>query len=169
MNTIMKSILFLALLSLSAPAFAQVHLSINIGPPALQVETRVASPIVGGVWVPGYYLYDQSLSNYRWVVGRWQAPPAPQQVWVAPRYVHSGDHYDYYPGRWHDNGKHKGQYKSKNINHGRDMRARQERVNDQGNGNGHGNSHGNGHGNDNDNGNGNGNGKGHGNGNGRGK
>lgn len=165
MNTIIKSILFLGLLTLSAPAFAQIHLSINVGPPALRVETVAVSPFAGAVWVPGYYIYDRSPAQYRWFVGRWQAPPAPQQVWVAPRYIHSGDHYDYYPGRWHDNGKHKGQYESKNQNVYRASSAEQERDQQarvKGRGNDEGNGHGNGHGNGDGHGNGNGHGNGHG-------
>jgi hypothetical protein len=70
-------------------------------------------------------VYNSPASNYEWVPGRWEAPPSPQHVWVAPRYVRRAGHYDYYEGKWQekakhrDNGKHKGQEKQKDHgNHG---------------------------------------------------
>ena len=119
MRTILKAFLFTSLMAVAMPAFAQVHLSINFGPPPPRREVIVQSPYPGGVWIPGYYVYQSGARNYVWTPGRWQAPPAPQQRWVAPRYVRNGDHYDYYEGKWqekgkhHDNGKHKGWDKQK--------------------------------------------------------
>lgn len=142
MHNVLKSIVFSGLVALAVPAFAQIHLSINIGPPPPRREVIVEAPRVGVVWIPGYYVYDRSEENYIWTPGRWEAPPAPRQVWVAPRYVRRGDSYDYYEGRWgsapraragnqnhnsnhgdngnhHDNGKHKGQDRGEgNSGHG---------------------------------------------------
>jgi hypothetical protein len=136
MHNLLKSIVFSGLVALAVPAFAQIHLNINIGPPQPQREIVVEAPRAGVVWVPGYYVYDRSVERYMWLPGRWQAPPAPHQVWVAPRYVRNGNSYDYYEGRWgasrrskgdnqndngnhHDNGKHKGRDKGEgNSGHG---------------------------------------------------
>ncbi|MDP4200098.1 MAG: hypothetical protein Q8922_06225 [Bacteroidota bacterium] len=109
----LRLFLFFGLVALAAPAFAQVHLSINIGPPLPRHEVVVRSVVPGAIWIPGYYTYSQFDEDYAWHTGRWEAPPAPHQIWVAPRYVHRGTGYDYYEGGWRDNGKHKGQFKQR--------------------------------------------------------
>jgi len=119
MRIILKSIVCVGLIALAAPAFAQIRLNINIGPPPPRQEVVVEAPNPGLMWVPGYYVYEPRIRSYTWVPGRWQVPPAPNQVWARPRYVRSGTTYVYYPGRWHapakppkpfhqDHGKHKG-------------------------------------------------------------
>jgi hypothetical protein len=118
MRILTKIFLFFVLVSLAASAFAQINLGISIGPPVLRYEVRSAAPTTGAVWIPGYYVYNGGRSDYDWTPGRWQVPPAPRQVWIAPRYRRNGDHYDYYEGSWkqqgkHDNGKHKGSSKHK--------------------------------------------------------
>ena len=79
MQNLLKSIVFSGLVALAVPAFAQIHLSINIGPPPPRREVRIEAPRAGVVWVPGYYVYDRSVENYIWTPGRWQAPPAPRR------------------------------------------------------------------------------------------
>ncbi len=100
MRIFLKSIVFSGLLALALPAFAQLHLNINIGPPRPRREVVFRAPSAGLVWVPGYYVYDRSVEDYMWTPGRWEAPPSPREVWVAPRYVRNGNSYDYYEGRW---------------------------------------------------------------------
>jgi len=124
MRILIKLFLFFALVALATPSFAQIHLGISIGPPAVRYEVRSEGPS-GAVWIPGYYVYNDGRSDYDWTPGRWQVPPQPQQVWIAPRYRHHGDHYDYYEGSWKDKGKH-------------DNGRGNGRGNDRGNGNGHG-------------------------------
>ena len=97
---------------ITTPALSQIHLEVTFGPPAPRHEIVVAAPYPGAVWVPGYYQFNVLTARYVWVPGHWQTPPAPAQVWIAPRYVKHGNHYDYYAGGWHDNGKHKGWYKN---------------------------------------------------------
>jgi hypothetical protein len=113
MRSLLTAFLISIPLAFAAPAFTQVRLNVRVGPPAPPKEVVIQAPSPGLVWVPGYYVYNTSSANYVWVPGRWQAPPSAKHVWVAPRYVRSGNHYVYYKGRWHDNGKHKGWYKQK--------------------------------------------------------
>lgn len=114
MRILLKALLISGLMAVAAPAFAQIHLNITFGPPPPRREIIIQAPYPGAIWIPGYYVYDGRVASYVWVPGRWQAPPAPRQVWVAPRYVRHADHYDYYEGGWRDhdnrqdNGKHKG-------------------------------------------------------------
>ena len=105
MRILFKILLFSGLVAFAVPAFAQIHLSINIGPPAPRREVIVRAPFSGAIWIAGYYEYN---NGYVWQSGRWEAPPAPGQRWVSPRYVRRGNHYDYYAGQWKDRGKHKG-------------------------------------------------------------
>jgi hypothetical protein len=152
MRIILKSIVCAGLLAFAAPAFAQVHLNISIGPPPPRQEVVIEAPNPGLIWVPGYYVYESSIANYTWVPGRWQAPPAPNQVWARPRYVRSGSTYVYYPGRWRapvksfhgNNGKHKGWDKQighpgpGNAGHGNPGHGDQEHGNSEHGNRGHG-------------------------------
>jgi hypothetical protein len=126
MRKFIKLLSLCGLLAIASPAFSQVHLNINIGPPPPRREVIVVAPYPGAMWVPGYHVYSAPASGYVWVPGSWQRPPREQVVWIQPRYVRQGDHYDYYEGRWGNPGKHKGQ--GKHEAHG---------ENDHGN-NGHG-------------------------------
>ncbi len=104
----LKSLIISGLLALATPSFAQIHLSINFGPPPPRREIRVRAPFAGAIWVAGFYLYNDGARKYEWQPGRWEAPPAPNQVWVRPRYIRRSGHYDFYQGHWQDNGKHNG-------------------------------------------------------------
>jgi hypothetical protein len=121
MRISLKIFLFVALAAFATPTFAQIHLGINFGPPRARHEERGVSPISGGIWIGGYYGYNDSRRDYDWHPGRWEAPPSEHHVWVAPRYRRHGDHYDYYEGNWKDKGKHdngRGNGKDKGDKHG---------------------------------------------------
>jgi len=122
MRIIIKASLLCGLIALSAPAFAQIHLGINFGPPRARHEVVDRRGHEGSVWIAGNYEYNDNDRNYAWRPGRWEAPPAEHQVWSAPRYKRHGDHYDYYKGEWRDKGNNRGQSKQqgKQGNHGRD-------------------------------------------------
>jgi len=88
-----KSASFLALLctgSITALASTHVGISFRIGvpapivvreaPPRRVVETVVASPGPGFVWVAGHYTWDNG--RWVWVSGAWVNPPQPSTVWV---------------------------------------------------------------------------------------
>jgi len=57
------------------------------------------APGPGFIWTEGFY--DLRGSNWVWVTGRWQRPPARGRVWVAPEWRREGGgHYRYHRGYW---------------------------------------------------------------------
>jgi len=77
---------------------AQAEVVVKIAPPKLQVEHRPAAPSRDHVWIGGYHRWDGKA--YAWEPGRWEAPPRPHAVWVAPRWEHRHDGYVFVEGRW---------------------------------------------------------------------
>jgi hypothetical protein len=71
---------------------------IRTRPPHAIVETRGVRPSRDHVWIAGYNRWDGNA--YVWTPGRWEAPPRPHAVWVAPRYVHRNGGYVFVEGRW---------------------------------------------------------------------
>jgi hypothetical protein len=71
---------------------------IRVRPPAVIVEKRGIAPSPGHVWIGGYHRWDGHA--YAWVPGRWDLPPRPHAVWVAPRWVHRGGGWVFVEGRW---------------------------------------------------------------------
>jgi len=119
MRTLLKISAFLALVAFAAPSFAQVHLGINFGPPRARIEVRGRAPSRSSRWTAGYYTYNDSRGDYDWNRGRWQEPPSPYHVWVAPSYRAHGDHYDYHEGSWRDRGNHdNGNHDNRNHDNG---------------------------------------------------
>jgi hypothetical protein len=76
--------ILLAFLALAIPAvlFGQVNLSISIGPPALPVYEQPICPGDGYLWTPGYWAYDDSVSDYYWVDGTWVMAPEEGFLWT---------------------------------------------------------------------------------------
>lgn len=78
MRTVRFLLAFL-IMAIPAAAFGQigVGISVAIGPPALPVYEQPICPGDGYLWTPGYWAYDDSISDYYWVPGAWiQAPEA---------------------------------------------------------------------------------------------
>ena len=50
-------------------------------------------------WISGHWDWDQSRSEFVWVAGSWQIPPA-GMVWVAGRWMRDPDGWYYLPGSW---------------------------------------------------------------------
>lgn len=91
-----------ALLALAIPAalFGQVNISISIGPPALPVYEQPICPGDGYIWTPGYWAYDDSVSDYYWVDGEWVMAPEEGMLWT-PGYWGWGDGgYRFNEGYW---------------------------------------------------------------------
>jgi len=91
-----------ALLALAIPAalFGQVNFSISIGPPALPVYEQPVCPGDGYIWTPGYWAYDDSVSDYYWVEGEWVMAPEVGLLWT-PGYWGWGDGgYRFNNGYW---------------------------------------------------------------------
>lgn len=71
---------------------------VRVAPPAPIVETRVAAPGAGYVWIGGYHQWNGSA--YAWVPGRWALPPRPHARWVAHRWVRRNGGWAFVEGRW---------------------------------------------------------------------
>jgi hypothetical protein len=97
-NTLRNLLLSLSLAAgvLSAPAYAQVSLNINIAPPAPRYEV-VPSIAPGYVWAPGYWGW--SGERHVWIRGR----PIVQRSgysWEADRWEQRNNGYYRTAGHW---------------------------------------------------------------------
>ena len=73
---------------------------VYIEPPPPRVEYPGYPPIVGYVWIGGFWTWTGH--RHEWVPGRWEAP-RPGYRWVAPRWEREGNHWRQHDGRWdHD-------------------------------------------------------------------
>jgi len=99
----MRTIRFLlALLVMAIPAasFGQIGIRIAIGPPVLPSYDQPICPGDGYMWTPGYWAYDDSISDYYWVPGTWVMAPEEGYLWT-PGYWGWGDGgYFFNDGYW---------------------------------------------------------------------
>ena len=99
MRTIRFLLAFL-LLAIPAASFGQIGMRIAIGPPALPFYDQPVCPGDGYLWTPGYWAYDDSVSDYYWVPGTWVLAPEEGYLWT-PGYWGWGDGgYLFYDGYW---------------------------------------------------------------------
>ena len=70
---------------------------VYVEPPPPRVEHPGYPPIVGYIWIGGFWTW--SGHRHEWVPGRWEAP-RPGYRWVAPRWEREGNHWRHYEGRW---------------------------------------------------------------------
>jgi hypothetical protein len=107
-----RSFLFLLLLLvIPAASFAQIAVSVRIGPPALPVYTQPPCPGDGYLWTPGYWGYGAA--GYYWVPGVWVMPPRVGVLWTPGYWGFEGGVYGWHAGYW---GPHIGFYGG--INYG---------------------------------------------------
>jgi YXWGXW repeat-containing protein len=107
-----RSFLFLLLLLvIPAASFAQIAVSVRIGPPALPVYTQPPCPGDGYLWTPGYWGYGAA--GYYWVPGVWVMPPRVGVLWTPGYWGFEGGAYGWHAGYW---GPHIGFYGG--INYG---------------------------------------------------
>jgi hypothetical protein len=81
MRTIRFLLTFL-ILAIPAASFAQIGVAITIGPPALPVYEQPICPGDGYLWTPGYWAWDDSVSDYYWVPGTWVQAPEVGFLWT---------------------------------------------------------------------------------------
>ena len=99
MRTIRFLLAFL-LLAIPAASFGQIGMRIAIGPPALPFYDQPVCPGDGYLWTPGYWAYDDSVSDYYWVPGTWIMAPEVGYLWT-PGYWGWGDGgFLFYDGYW---------------------------------------------------------------------
>jgi hypothetical protein len=78
-----RSLLFaIALLAISAAAYAQLSVSVSFAPPQLPVYEQPLCPGDGYLWTPGYWAYDDDEYGYYWVPGTWVMAPEQGLLWT---------------------------------------------------------------------------------------
>ena len=111
-----RTLLFgLVVLSMSAASLAQIGVAITIGPPALPVYEQPLCPDDGYLWTPGYWGYDNDVSDYYWVPGTWVMAPEIGFLWTPAYWGWGGDGFVFYDGYW---GPHIGFYGGINYGYG---------------------------------------------------
>jgi hypothetical protein len=93
-------VLTLVVLSLSAVSFAQIGISVNIGPPALPVYEQPPCPAEGYMWTPGYWAWDPDIGQYYWVPGTWVLAPEPGFLWTPPWWGWGPGGFLFHEGFW---------------------------------------------------------------------
>src|SRR5579859_6194069 len=99
------------MLSLTAASFAQVFVSVRIGPPALPIYAQPICPGPGYFWTPGYWAWNDD-GGYYWVPGTWVIAPV-GMLWTPGYWGWGGGFYAWHAGYW---GPHIGFYGG--INYG---------------------------------------------------
>ena len=99
MRTI-RFLLALLIMAIPAASFGQLGIRIAIAPPELPVYDQPLCPGDGYLWTPGYWAYDNSISDYYWVPGTWVMAPEEGYLWT-PGYWGWGDGgYFFNEGYW---------------------------------------------------------------------
>lgn len=70
---------------------------VRVAPPPPQYEYYGAPPVVGHIWIGGYWNWVGA--RYVWIPGRWEAP-RPGYYWAPHRWERQGDHWRPHGGRW---------------------------------------------------------------------
>ncbi len=71
-------------------------------PPPPRVEYPGYAPVVGYLWVGGYWTWTGR--RYEWMPGRWEAP-RPGYRWVEPRWQRDGQQWRQMRGGWQPEGR----------------------------------------------------------------
>ena len=80
--------------------------TVYVAPPPPRVEYMGPPPMVGAVWIQGYWRWAGS--RHDWVPGRWEAP-RPGYRYVPHNWVQQGEHWHQEGGRWEEHrGDHDG-------------------------------------------------------------
>jgi hypothetical protein len=93
------SLLF-AMLAASTASFAQIGVSITIGPPPLPVYEQPLCPAEGYFWTPGYWAYDYDYDDYYWVPGTWVLAPEAGFFWTPGYWAWVGNSFVFREGYW---------------------------------------------------------------------
>lgn len=96
----------LASLTLSAcvvaPASPYYGDGVYVAPPPARVEYVGPPPVVGQVWINGYWNWGGN--RHVWVPGRWEAPPRPGYNWVPHRWDRQNNGWQLRGGHWDHGG-----------------------------------------------------------------
>jgi hypothetical protein len=92
----------IAILTLSAGAFAQVGIGISVsfGPPPLPIYDQPLCPADGYIWTPGYWAWDPDVEDYYWVPGTWVLAPEVGFLWTPPWWGWENEVFIFHEGYW---------------------------------------------------------------------
>jgi len=99
-RAIRASLIALALLTISAAAYAQFSISVSFAPPELPVYEQPLLPGEGYIWTPGYWAYAGDDDGYYWVPGTWVMAPQPGLLWTPAYWSWGGNGYVFNNGYW---------------------------------------------------------------------
>ena len=85
------------MLFLSAPAIAQIGVSVALAPPTLPAYEQPMCPGDGYIWTPGYWAWD---GDYYWVPGTWVMAPEIGYLWTPGYWGWGGGGYFFNEGYW---------------------------------------------------------------------
>ena len=97
---IMRFLLGLLILAIPATMFGQIGIRVAIGPPALPFYDQPICPGDGYLWTPGYWAYDESVSDYYWVPGTWVMAPEVGFLWTPGYWGWGNGGYFFNEGYW---------------------------------------------------------------------
>src|SRR5580698_7149737 len=98
MTFIRGLLLTILILAIPALSFAQIGISITIGPPALPVYQQPPCPAPSYIWTPGYWAWGPA--GYYWVPGTWVMAPGPNMWWTPGYWSWLANGYQWNPGYW---------------------------------------------------------------------
>jgi YXWGXW repeat-containing protein len=81
-----------------APTPVADEVVVQVAPPPLRREERIARPSPEHHWIDGYWEWRGS--KHEWVAGHWEVPPHGHTEWVAPRWERRGNGYVFIRGFW---------------------------------------------------------------------
>jgi len=99
MRTIRLLLAFL-ILAIPAASFGQIGIRVAFGPPMLPVYEQPICPGDGYMWTPGYWSYDDSVSDYYWVPGTWIQAPEAGFLWTPGYWGWGEGGYFFNDGYW---------------------------------------------------------------------
>lgn len=85
----------------SGPYYGGYGQGVPMPPPPSPYEYYGAPPVVGYVWIGGYWQWGGA--NYVWIPGRWE-PPRPGHHWVPHGWDKDGDRWRPHGGHWAPDG-----------------------------------------------------------------
>src|SRR5713101_7570853 len=95
---------FMVMLTLCLPASSAAQVSVGIAvafaPPDLPVYEQPICPGEGYIWTPGYWAYDDDISDYYWVPGTWVLAPEVGFLWTPGYWAWGGSGFVFYEGFW---------------------------------------------------------------------
>jgi hypothetical protein len=98
--TVRSLALALVMLAASAASFGQFRVAITVGPPALPVYEQPVCPGDGYLWTPGYWYWDDDISDYYWVPGTWVMAPEVGFLWTPGWWGWGGEAFIFHTGYW---------------------------------------------------------------------